>query len=181
MQQMPTPAGRARRTARRVLAALGVVLAVVLLPGTPATAATGDDVDVQVQCVWDNGDGTMTAVWNYVNHTAAAIDVPVGADNRLTTQPQDQGQPTHFLPGEHLNAWVVTFAGTSLAWHVLTNGDTANRGSRACASHPVSVVGSWRAAVIGVSALAPVGWLLLRRTRLRHALALPASRTTDRP
>lgn len=183
MQPSPRPAGRVRATARRVLAGLGVALAValgvVLLPGAPATAATGDDVDVSVQCVWDNGDGTMTAVWSYVNHTSAAIDVPVGQDNRLTTQPQDQGQPTHFLPGEHLNAWVVTFSGTSLAWHVLTNGDTANRGSTPCTSLPVSVVGSWRAAAIGVSALVPVGWVLLRRTRLRHALALPARRTTD--
>jgi hypothetical protein len=166
---------RVRALTWRLLAAVGAALLAVILGCWPASAATGDTVDVLVQCVWDNGDGTMTAVWSYTNHTSSAIDVPVGPDNRLTTQPQDQGQPTHFLPGEHLNAWVVTFSGTSLAWHVLTNGDTANRGSTSCATNPVPVVGDWRAALLGVAVLVPVSLVLIRRSRLRDIVVVARS------
>ena len=166
-------AGRAAAAASRPLVALAVLLVALVLGVAPAIGATSDVVDVHVQCVWKNTDGTMTAVWSYVNHSSAAVDIPVGSDNRLTTQPEDQGQPTHFLPGEHLNAWVVTFD-TSLAWHVLTNGDTANNGSTACATNPVSVVGNWRALGLGLAILLPVAAALLRRTRAHRLLGRPA-------
>jgi hypothetical protein len=132
-----------------MLVVAAVATAVSTAAAGPAFAGN-DAVDVHVQCVWSNTDGSLTSVWSYVNNTASAVDIPVGPDNRITTAPDDRGQPTHFLPGQHLNAWVYTFDGSSLAWHVLTNGDTANNGSPQCPTIPVPVVGNWAPTVIGL-------------------------------
>ncbi|MFL6097468.1 MAG: hypothetical protein ACJ71Y_18615 [Blastococcus sp.] len=173
---MPAATPPARSVLGRIVAVVAVaaaglcgMLALGLTAAAPAAAAGKDPVTVQVQCVWDNGDGTRTAVWNYTSTSSQAVDVPVGTDNRFTTQPDDRGQPTHFLPGVHLNAWVVTYADASLAWHVMSGGDTANNGSTPCASRPVSVIGDWRAAALALAVLLPGAWLAVRRIRPRWA------------
>lgn len=156
----PSPGTRSPRRRAGLLLAVATA-AVLAAPAAPAAAA--DDVDVHVQCVWKNTDGTTTAVWSYVNHTSGAIDIPPGPDNRMTTAPVQRGQPTHFLPGEHLNAWVITYAESSLAWHLLSSGDTANNGSTKCASNPVPLVGDWGAGGLALAVLVPSAWYAVRR------------------
>jgi hypothetical protein len=153
---------------RRTLVVAVAATAVSTAAAGPAFACQ-DAVDVHVQCVWDNADGSLTSVWSYVNHTTSAVDIPIGPDNRITTAPDDRGQPTHFLPGQQLNAWVYTFNGSSLAWHVLTNGDTANNGSVRCPTTPVPVVGNWAPTVIGLVLLVAAAYIRGRRTWARSS------------
>lgn len=174
MSEPMTRRPRASSIAVRVAVACFAWLTLLVAGAVPAWAGQ-DAVDVHAQCVWDNPDGTLTAVWSYTNHTDQAIDIPVGPDNRMTTSPDDQGQPTHFLPGEHLNAWVVQVTSGSLAWHLLTSGDVANNGSPRCATNPVSVVGDWRAGALGLLVLLPVAYWAMNR-RFRAVLALPAAK-----
>jgi Coenzyme PQQ synthesis protein D (PqqD) len=122
---MPPPAAMfSRRQALTSLAALG--LSVVLLPMVAriAQAGGGHTLIPLLECVDDNGDGTYTAHFGYVNQSDAQIELPIGPQNMFVPGQLDFGQPTVFLPGEHLNVFSVMFPATEdLKWMLKADGD----------------------------------------------------------
>jgi hypothetical protein len=93
-----------------------------------------DPVDVRpvLECVADNGNGSYTARFGYLNENAAAITIPIGEDNKFTPTPQDRGQPTEFQPGRIVEAFAVDFDGSNLVWTLQGRTSTASRTSQAC-------------------------------------------------
>jgi regulation of enolase protein 1 (concanavalin A-like superfamily) len=89
---------------------------------------TGEGVIAVVKKVINNGDGTYTVQFGYVNNGSKIVVVPVGVNNYMTGLPggnQNGGQVTTFYPGQvELSFSVVTdFAGSgSIGW-VLYGGD----------------------------------------------------------
>jgi hypothetical protein len=89
---------------------------------------TGEGVIAVVKKVINNGNGTYTVQFGYVNNGSKVVVVPVGINNYMTGLPggnQDGGQVTTFYPGQvELAFSVVTdFAGSgSIGW-VLYGGD----------------------------------------------------------
>ena len=91
-----------------------------------------------LECVDNNGDGTFTAHFGYLNQSGATITLPVGPKNMFVPGQLDLGQPTVFLPGEHLNVFSVVFNATDeIKWMLKADGDkrhqvVANATSDAC-------------------------------------------------
>lgn len=137
---MPPPvATYSRREALGSFAALGISLAVLPMIARVAHAGGDHKLIPLLECVDNNGDGTYTAHFGYLNQTNATITLAVGPKNMFVPGQQDFGQPTVFLPGEHLNVFSVTFNGThDLKWMLKADGDkrhevTASAASDACA------------------------------------------------
>ena len=55
-----------------------------------------------------NDDGSMTILLGYYNRNEHAIEIPIGADNRIEPGGPDHGQPTHFEPGRSWGVFTVT-------------------------------------------------------------------------
>jgi hypothetical protein len=68
-----------------------------------------------LECVADNGDGSFTARFGYLND-GPAVTIAIGLDNRLTPAQGDPGHPTGFLSGRVENAFDVAFRGRGLVW-----------------------------------------------------------------
>lgn len=120
----PPVATYSRREAFTSFAALG--LSVTLLPMVARVAAAqgGHSLIPLLECVDDNGDGTFTAHFGYLNQTDAIINLAVGPKNMFEPGQLDHGQPTAFLPGEHLAVFSVVFPGTEeLHWMLKADGD----------------------------------------------------------
>jgi Coenzyme PQQ synthesis protein D (PqqD) len=118
--------GLSRRQVLATLAAVGI--SAVLLPIVSPVVAKADGEEELIpflECVTDNGNGTFTAHFGYVNQTSHRIVVPLGPDNKFDPSPHDRGQPTIFDPGEHSEVFQVTFNGTDgkkIEW-LLTAGE----------------------------------------------------------
>lgn len=124
------------------------------------TGCTGPDDDDEenpvnlitptVTCVLDNGDGTATAFFGYVNSGQAQVSLQAGVNtqqniNAFSPVDADQGQPGIFKAGQNDAAFSVVFpTHLSLTWTLMHNGSsknsvTAKKGvSREC--NPVSPV-----------------------------------------
>lgn len=63
----------------------------------------------------DNGDGTFTARWGWLNPGTQPRHVPA-ARNFFSPAPRDRGQPTTFAPGRVRNAFSTVFDGGNLVW-----------------------------------------------------------------
>jgi hypothetical protein len=122
---MPPPAATySRRQALTSFAALGLSVALMPMIARVAQAGGGHSLIPLLECVDDNGDGTFTAHFGYTNQTNATINVAVGPQNMFVPGQQDYGQPTVFLPGEHLNVFSVVFPGSEdLKWLLRADGD----------------------------------------------------------
>jgi hypothetical protein len=136
---MPPPtAALSRREALTSFATLGLSLALMPMVAQVAQAQGGHKLIPLLECVDDNGDGTYTAHFGYLNQTNAAITLPIGPKNMFEPGQLDYGQPTVFQPGEHLNVFSVIFDGTDeLHWMLKADGDkrhqvTASATSDAC-------------------------------------------------
>lgn len=92
-----------------------------------------------LECVSDNGDGTYTAFFGYLNPNAFEVSVPVGLSNKFTPAPQDRGQPTMFKSGRTPfwpnAAFSVVFDGGNLVWTLDGRTSTASSGSTPCSYH----------------------------------------------
>jgi len=66
-------------------------------------------------CVVQHDDSHFTAVFGYENDSAKSISIPIGVNNRFTTAPENQGQPTSFRPGTHPGVFDVNFS-EELVW-----------------------------------------------------------------
>lgn len=124
---VPIPALAAAVTRRQAIAALGGAgLSMVLLPivARVAEAQGGHTLVPLLECVDNNGDGTYTAHFGYLNQGYDVIELPVGAKNMFVGGDADRGQPTVFLPGEHLSEFSVTFGALeSIKWLLKADGD----------------------------------------------------------
>jgi len=85
-----------------------------------------------LQCVQNNGDGSYTAYFGYVNDNGVSIYVPIGSKNKFVSIQIDKGQPKLFLPGTHTNVFSVNFNGRDLSWILDQTSVTANKKSTAC-------------------------------------------------
>jgi hypothetical protein len=161
------------RTGLVVRALLATVMAFSfgLFLAAPAQAATYECTPMAsdackmlepiAECVWDNQDGTRTALWGWNNPTTDSAHIPPSNKNNISPGAADQGQPNLFGPGRHLNVFVTTFTGTWASWHLGNNDATVSTATRACATKPVSQVGSMRALGVSVLLLVVIGLTVL--------------------
>lgn len=98
------------------------------LPIEPKKMA-GDSVSPVFEGWFRNSDGTFSLLFGYFNRNRGqAIDVPVGAGNRIEPGGPDQGQPTHFVPGRGWGMFTIKvpadFGDKKMLWTLVTNGET---------------------------------------------------------
>ena len=143
---MPPPAATySRREALTSFAALGLSLALMPMIARVAQAGGGHSLIPLLECVDDNGDGTYTAHFGYLNQSGATITLEIGPKNMFVPGQEDLGQPTVFLPGEHLNVFSVVFSGTSdIKWMLKADGDkrhqvVASAEAEACTTQTTSM------------------------------------------
>jgi hypothetical protein len=71
-------------------------------------------------------DGTNALLLGYFNRNKEAVDVPIGADNRIEPGGPDFGQPTHFHSGRQWGVFAITvpkdFGTKKLTWTLTANG-----------------------------------------------------------
>ena len=80
---------------------------------------------------YPNPDGSFTLLIGYFNRNEkAALDIPVGPNNRIDPGGPDLGQPTHFLPKRQWGVFTVTvpkdFGDQKLTWTLVVNGETSS-------------------------------------------------------
>jgi hypothetical protein len=142
---LPAAATFTRRQALTGFATLGLSLALMPLVQRVAEAQGGTTLVPLLECVDNNGNGTYTAHFGYLNTTGSVITLPVGPKNMFVGGDKDRGQPTVFLPGEHLSEFTVTFdALDTLKWMLKADGDRrhqveASATSEACATTTIMV------------------------------------------
>ncbi|MDT7789821.1 MAG: hypothetical protein QOF58_8240 [Pseudonocardiales bacterium] len=163
-------------------ALVGVLLTLSFGIAAPAQAATINctpmadpsckDLTPLVNCIWNNGDGTSTVVWGYDNPSTDTLTIDFGGKNKMATGPDDQGQGNIFTPGLHNNAFTTTFSGTIRTWTLGNNKVSSSASSPACPTKPVSVIGSWRALLLGIALALAIGLpVVAARRRGREVLA----------
>lgn len=136
----PPPATFSRRQALTGLVAAGLSVALAPVVARVAQAQGGHTLVPLLECVDNNGDGTYTAHFGYLNTGSDVIDLPVGPKNMFVGGEKDRGQPTAFFPGEHLSEFTVTFGELeTLKWMLKADGDRrhqveASATSEACVS-----------------------------------------------
>lgn len=90
-----------------------------------------------LECVDDNGDGTYTAHFGYLNENNFAVEIPVGEGdmgrNTLTGNAISGNPVTTFEPGRVNDAFQIVFDGNNLVW-TLRYKDSGNRTSTASSS-----------------------------------------------
>ena len=135
---IPAAATFSRRQVMSTFATLGLSLA--LLPLVERVASAGGNVLIPLlDCVHNNGNGTYTAHFGYLNNGSSVITLPVGAKNMFVGGNKNRGQPTVFEPGEHPSEFTVVFnALDTLKWLLKADGDSrhqveASATSEACA------------------------------------------------
>jgi hypothetical protein len=123
--QMPPPAATfSRRQALTGFATLGLSLALMPIVARVAQAQAGQVLIPLLECVDNNGDGTFTAHFGYLNQGSDVITLPVGPQNMFVGGDKDRGQPTVFLPGEQLSVFSVVFDGLdTIKWLLKADGD----------------------------------------------------------
>lgn len=92
-----------------------------------------------LECVVNNGDGTFTAHFGYLNENDFPVTIPVGNSNKFNRSNPDQGQPTVFNPGRtpyYPNAdFQIVFDGNNLVWTLDGRTATASANSPLCVEH----------------------------------------------
>jgi hypothetical protein len=78
---------------------------------------------------YENADGSFSMLIGYYNRNAKeALDIPVGANNRIDPGGPDQGQPTHFEVGRQWGVFVIKvpkdFGTKALNWTIVANGES---------------------------------------------------------
>jgi hypothetical protein len=176
---MRSQSGTDRRGPGSVLRAVLVAVMVVLSVGVTAQPAAAHhtinctpmsdiacrDLTPVVECIWDNGNGTSTVSWGYLNASTHNLFIEVGGKNKFNPGADNQGQPTTFLPGVHVNEFATTVTGTNLTWTLGNNKVSTSAATPPCLTKPVSVVGSVPALLLGAALLLAIALpVLARRT-----------------
>lgn len=103
-------------TSRRKRALAATAVAALLLPGLALPASGGQELirpdRKTISPVFDgwfqHPDGTYTLLFGYFNRNSGETPIPIGPDNRVTSAPDDRGQPTNFLPRRQWHTYQVT-------------------------------------------------------------------------
>ncbi len=99
---------------------------------------------VSAECVFDNADGSRSAVFSYLNGTTGPITVAVGVSGAITNAfspgAADRGQPSVFSPGSVKGAVTVPLTGDSLTWTVRAPGSVASTATASAATPRCSAV-----------------------------------------
>lgn len=85
-----------------------------------------------LECVYENGDGTYSAVFGYYNPNASTVTIPISNQNEFVPSPQDRGQTKSFLPGRKWAVYEVNFSGSNLVWKLNGKTATASANSKRC-------------------------------------------------
>ncbi|MBA3270405.1 MAG: hypothetical protein H0T71_07815, partial [Acidobacteria bacterium] len=77
------------------------------LPLQPARDA-GQSVIAAFEGWYPNADGSFTLLVGYFNRNLKeALDIPIGANNRIEPGGPDYGQPTHFMPRRQWGVFTI--------------------------------------------------------------------------
>lgn len=96
--------------------------------------AEGDDpflVRPILTCVVEHEGSSFTAVFGYENTSNEIVNIPVGANNRFPTDPEDRDQPASFRPGRHKGVFEAIFS-ERLVWKLGENMAVASKDSPRC-------------------------------------------------
>jgi hypothetical protein len=85
-----------------------------------------------MNCVTNNGDGTYTAFFGYDNQNSAGVFIPVYAQNKISPEPWDRGQPGVFKVGVQEKVFSVTWTSGNIIWHLINNTAKAKTNSPPC-------------------------------------------------
>lgn len=102
----------------------------VLIPEAQTAIPPSEKISPILECggkVRDNGNGTYTAFWGYLNRNNVTVNIPQ-SDSFFTGNPigGTTTPPTTFLPGRQECAFQTTFTGNNLVWTLKSpNGQTA--------------------------------------------------------
>jgi hypothetical protein len=112
-----------------VAAVLAVPLATTAEAQQRASYTQGQGVSPGYEGWWENEDGTFSIIFGYMNRNWEEIPhVPIGPDNFISPGPEDQGQPTRFLPRRNRFIFEVRvpadFGNQELVWTLNVNGET---------------------------------------------------------
>jgi hypothetical protein len=175
----PSRARRLRAPASR--AALVVVVALVGLVASPATASAAGTYTVKpvLNCYEEHGNKSWTVVVGYVNASSSTVRIPRGADNQAHPSTFASLPPTTFEPGTVDGAFTTTVSRADLnagaRW--VLDGYTldyraAASASRVCpASTELPEEGNGTGPAIGLAAAGVIGAVLVRRARKRTPAA----------
>jgi hypothetical protein len=168
------------RTRRLRTAVATAAAAAGLVVVAPASAMAAGTVTPSASCYWANPDGSYTVSVGY-NNTGATVTYPVGPLNYVTPSPQDRGQPTTFLAGNHPNVWAPTIPASDFSgganWVV--NGVSVDVSTfSACASKPVNVSGTTSGYLGATAGVVGIGLYILNSPRRRRALAQRRAKET---
>jgi hypothetical protein len=85
-----------------------------------------------MNCVTNNGNGTYTAYFGYNNKNSVSVFVPVYAQNKISPDPWDRGQPGVFKVGVQEGVFSVTWSSGNIIWHLNNKIATAKVSSPPC-------------------------------------------------
>ncbi len=113
----------------RTLGALCLGLLVTANAAAQSSYSRGQGVWPAFEGWWQNGDGTYTLFFGYMNDNwEQVLDVPVGPLNNIEPGGPDQGQPARFLPRRNLFRFEIVvpadFGDKELVWTLTANGQT---------------------------------------------------------
>ncbi len=127
--QAPQPLLSRRQLLGR-MAAAGLSLALLPLVKPVTVQAGTGDVFPTLQCVDNNGDGTYTAHFGYINNSSSTVIIPYdpnSSKNMFTSNPKYRGQPSTFLPGTHNYQFAVVFDGSKITWMIKEDNATRQK------------------------------------------------------
>ena len=90
----------------------------------------GQSISPSFEGWYENPDGTFSIAFGYWNRNdAEELDIPIGPGNKIEPGPEDQGQPTHFLPRRQTGVFAVVvpkdFGDKKLVtWTIVSHGKT---------------------------------------------------------
>lgn len=79
-----------------------------------------------LNAVLNNGDGTYTAYFGWINNTGSTQNISVGASNTFSPSPSDRGQSTTFQVGQYRDVFSITWDGSTLTWTLSGKSVTAS-------------------------------------------------------
>jgi hypothetical protein len=163
------------RRARAALtrAALVAIIAVVGLLAVPGTASAQGTVVPLLDCVVVHRDGSWAAVFGYRNTSSSRVDIPKGAQNKVTPVTYGTPQPTTFEPGTRHGVFTVAVPrGAGPMWHLDGTNLAARLGTATTCppSTELPAEGNGTGPVIALVGAGLVGAVVVQRAR-RRALA----------
>jgi hypothetical protein len=87
-----------------------------------------------VECVKPVPGAGYLAYFGFSNTAGTTLTFPQGPSNAFSGGSPDRGQITSFIPGDHAEAFAVSFDGNSLSWTLAGETVTASSGSTPCIS-----------------------------------------------